>query len=84
MPMYTLATIPIIRKVDGNIMQTWYADDASTVGLVKKVQEWWDKLSFIGPKFGSFTNASKMWLVTKKAHLAKAIATFADTGIKVT
>ena len=88
MPMYALAMhcpkIALIRKDDGNIVQTWYADDVSAVGQVEHVREWWDKLSSTGPKFGYFANASKKWLVTKKAHFGKATAEFADTSMKVT
>ncbi len=32
MPFYAIATVPLIRKLDSNIHQVWYADDAAGVG----------------------------------------------------
>ena len=37
MPMYALATIPLIKKVAADVKQIWYADDASAGGSVKRV-----------------------------------------------
>ena len=37
MPMYALATIPLIQKVAADVQQIWYVDDASAGGSVKKV-----------------------------------------------
>ena len=34
MPMYGLATIPVIRKLDGLCEQIWYADDSAAIGTV--------------------------------------------------
>ena len=83
MPMYALATIPLIRKDDGNIMLIWYADDTSAVGLVKMYDNGATSSPPLVPKFVYFANALKMWLVTKQAHLAKATSAFADMDIKV-
>ena len=79
MPMYALATIPLIEKIDGNAKQVWYADDASVVGSIRHLTEWWDKLSTVGPNFGYHANAMKTWLVTKKDHLASATTYFLPT-----
>ena len=87
MPMYALATIPLIRKLKDNVndvSQVWFADDASGAGKVHRLREWWDQLNTLGPKFGYFTNPSKTWLVTKEDHLSAASAAFADTDVKVT
>ena len=84
MSMYALATIPLIKRVSGNVTQVWCADDASGVGSLNHLQEWWDKISSIGPNFGYFANASKSWLVTKEDHFSKATAAFADTDVKIT
>ena len=65
MPMYGLATIPIIRKLDGLCKQVWYADDSSAIGTIGQLHDWWNKLAAIGPAFGYFPNPSKTWLVTK-------------------
>ena len=61
MPMYALATIPLIKKLHGNYMykQVWYADDAAAVGRIVDLRDWWDRISTSGPGFGYFPNASK-------------------------
>lgn len=62
MPMYAMATIPLIKKLKdkvNDINQVWYADDASEGGKIKRLREWWDQLNAIGPKFGYFPNVSK-------------------------
>ena len=79
-----MQTIPLIKRVSGNVTQIWYAHGTSGVGSVDHLCEWWGKLSFIGPNFGCFANASKLWLRTKEDHSSKATATFADTDVKIT
>ena len=62
MPMYALATIPLIRKLKdfvNNVNQTWYADDTSGSGKISKLHKWWDHLITIGTHFGYFAKASK-------------------------
>ena len=69
MPMYALATIPLIRNLKdsmSDVNQVWYADDASGAGKITRLREWWDQLNSFGPKYGYFTNICKTWLVTKK------------------
>ena len=83
MPMYAIATIPLINKLHCNVddvKQAWYANDASAAGKITRLREWWSHLSSHDPKFGYYANANKTWLVTKGKHLAAATASFADTG----
>ena len=45
MSMYTLATIPLIKKLKEKVEkvnQVWYADDASVTGDINYLREWWD------------------------------------------
>ena len=77
MPMYILATIPLIkRKLCQNlndVSQVWYADDASAAGKILGLRSWWSQLASLGPKYGYFANAAKTWLITKgKPHLEAA------------
>ena len=65
MPMYGLATIPIINTLDGICKQVWYADDSTAIGTIEQLHSWWRKLVEIGPSFGYFPNPAKTWLVTK-------------------
>ncbi len=48
-PMYALATLPLIRKLP-DIQQVWYADAAS--GESSDLWGWWDKLLSTGPAYG--------------------------------
>ena len=84
MPMYALATIPLIRELDRHCKQIWYVDDAAAVGRIEDLQVWWDKLNTLGPQYGYFPNPSKTWLVTKESLRATATRIFASTGVKVT
>ena len=84
MPMYALATIPLIKKLAGNHRQIWYADDAAAVGKIVDLREWWGRLSTLGPSFGYFPNASKTWLVTKEGLQDTADSIFSNTGVNVT
>ena len=84
MPMYALATIPLIKKLEGNNKQVWYADDSAGVGKIPDLRTWWDKLVTEGPGYGYFANPSKTWLITKEGHHANAISTFAGTGVNIT
>ena len=67
-PMYALATIPLIKKLNcylGDVSQVWYADDASAAGKIDRLRKWWSELASQGPKFGYFPSATETWLVTK-------------------
>lgn len=84
MPMYALATIPLIRELIGTCKQFWYADDAAVVGKLTDLRDWWDRLVTLGPQYGYFPNPSKTWLVTKDGLCDTANSIFASTGVKVT
>ena len=49
MAMYALATIPLIQSLKSKILQIWYADDASAVGKIASLRNWWNRLSLLGP-----------------------------------
>ena len=86
MPMYALATIPLISRVGESlsIVQVWYADDASAAGNLLSIRSWWDNVVSHGPAFGYYANGSKTWLVTKESHLDKAREIFLDTQVRIT
>ena len=85
MAMYAIRTIPIICQLSHeNIVQVWYADDASAGGRLQSIQTWWDKLVQHGPAYGYFPNASKSWLIVKDAKLSEAHAVFQGSGIPIT
>ena len=87
MPMYALATIPLIRKLHSlqdDVSQVWYADDALAAGKLSRLHDWWSHIAAIGPKYGYFANPIKTCLITKEKHLATATTLFANTGVQVT
>ena len=84
MPMYAVATLPLIRKLPRSVRQTWYADDATALGAITNLRTWWDDLVTSGPGYGYFPNASKTWLVTKTDFHSEATVIFGDTNVDIT
>ena len=83
MPFYAMATILLIRKLQGNSKQVWYADDAAAIGKITDLRAWWNGLVAKGPGYGYFANSAKTWLVTKEEHHANATSIFASTGVEI-
>ncbi len=86
MPMYALATIPLINQLDkcADLKQVWYADDATATGSLLSTHQWWNHLVSAGPVFGYLANASKTWLLTKKEHLDQARSLFQGSQVNIT
>ena len=85
MPMYTLATVPLIRSLPDSVTQVWYADDATALGTVSHLRAWWDAISEKGKKYGYFANPMKTWLVTRNHSVARAaMQAFESTNINIT
>ncbi len=82
MPMYAIATIPLIRTLPKSVTQIWYADDATGLGTITGLRDCWDNLTNLGPGFGYHANSAKMWLVTKYSY--PSVAAFAGTNVNVT
>ena len=61
MPMYALATLPLISQlgVSEDLVQVWYADDAVAAGSLESLRKWWDYLTTQGPTFGYFAMPEK-------------------------
>ena len=72
MPMYALATVPLIKGLTSTVKQTWYTDDAAATGKIASLQTWWDEISRLGPSYGYYANGSKTWLVTKEEFKLEA------------
>ena len=84
MPMYALGVLPLIDCISGDLMQVWYADDATACGNLSEIRLWWDKLLQFGPDFGYFPNPSKTCLVVKESFYDAAVELFQDSGISIT
>lgn len=84
MAMYALGTLPLILKLQNDVTQAWYADDATAGGEITGLRRWWEKLEAIGPQYGYHPNPNKTWLVVKPEHLPAAEEQFQETGVKIT
>ena len=45
MPVYALATIPLIHQLRSKVsdtVQIWYAEDVVTASKLSSLQKWWD------------------------------------------
>ena len=84
MAMYAIATVPLIYRLQQQVTQVWFADDAKAGGRLLDLRDWWDRLVSCGEDYGYSANASKTWLVVKPEHLAEAKVIFADSGVQIT
>lgn len=39
MPMYAVATVPLINRLSGRVHQVWYADDATATGTIDHLRD---------------------------------------------
>jgi len=86
MAYYALAMMPLINKLAAlcpGAAQQWFADDDAATGKVTSLRDYWDAVSFHGPRYGYHPNARKTLLLVKPEKKAEADATFRDTGVKV-
>jgi hypothetical protein len=83
MIMYAIGTLPMICRMKEDVIQAWYADDASAGGALATLRKWWDKLVKIGEQYGYYPNASKTWLIVKEEHANAAEDHFRHTGIRM-
>ena len=84
MAMYAIGTLPLIHKLQADVTQAWYADDASAGGKTSDLRVWWDSLVSSGPHFGYNPNPHKTWLVVKPEHLPAAEEHFRGSGVNIT
>ena len=85
MAMYAIGSLPLIHKLqgEGDVTQTWYADDASAGGRTPDLRVWWDSLVSWGPHYGYNPNPGKTWLVTKPEHFPAAEEHFLGSGVNI-
>ena len=83
MAMYTIGILPLIHRLDQQVKQVWYANDASAGGSLHHLHSWWNQLLRCGPEYGYFANAAKTWLIVKQEHLPLATELFADSGVQI-
>ena len=89
MAFYALGLQPLTRDLSSktdtkSCRQMWYADDATAIGKLKGMKDWWDTLCAMGPGYGYYPKPSKTVLIIKNPQLKKAAQdTFQGTGIKI-
>ena len=87
MAMFSLAMVPLIIKLmeqSESTVQAWFADDATGVGSLQNLKQWWDGLSTIGPLFGYYPNAAKTCLVVRDEQEEVARQIFDNTDVVIT
>ena len=84
MAMYTIATVPLINRLQQEVTQVWFADGATAGGKLLDLRGWWDQLVECGNEYGYSANASNTWLVVKPEHLTRAMEIFADSEVQIT
>ncbi len=84
MAMYAIGTLPLIHRLDQQVTQVWYADDATAGGRLHHLHSWWNQLLSCGPEYGYHAHASKTWLVVKPELLPLASDIFANSGVNIT
>ena len=86
MVMYAVASIPLIRELSSipNIRQLWYADDATGMGPLRGLRQWWDRIKELGVYYGYWPNAIKSTLLVKKDQLEEARELFRGTDVMIT
>ena len=83
--MYALGRLTLIRQAAcADTVQSWFADDSSAAGRLRRLRRWWDVLTERGRAFGYLVNAKKSVLVIKEECLLEARNLFQNTGIKIT
>ena len=85
MSFYAISLQLLITHLSGcsNVKLYWFADDATGVGLVEELKEWWDVLNDVGTAIGYLPNAKKCWLITKPDKEETARKVFAGTAVNV-
>ena len=92
MAAYAVAVIPLILMIleitksysEGTSKAAAYAHDLNAAGCIPGLKYWWDQLCELGPKFGYFPQASKLWLIIKPKVEGKAKTIFQGSGVKIT
>ena len=72
MAMYRIGTLPLILQLRENVMQCWYAADATAGGNLLHIRAWCEKVASLGPQYRYHPNPTKTCLIVKPEHLQDA------------
>jgi len=87
MGIYAVAVTPLIQRLARDcpeVTQSWYADDDSAAGRVRRLLQYWENIKEYGPRYGYYPNSRKTILLVKEAFLEEATELFRETGIEIT
>ena len=70
-----------IKEQQHNTKEAAYADDFTVAG---KIKEYWDVLTYLGPKYGDFPKAKKSYLIVKNQHVNLANEVFQHSNVQIT
>ena len=86
MPLYGLASLPLIGKLNNECTldrHQWYADDSAAGATFDNLQKYFDLLKVYGPSYGYTPQPHKCVLVTSERNLSSAKSKFERYGMKV-
>ena len=88
MAFYGLSTKPILellQKQVPEVLQVWFADDATGAGKLEALKLWWDGIQKEGLRYGYFVKPSKSWIVLKdQTKLEQCQEIFKESPIQIT
>ena len=87
MGMYAVAITPLIhqlRQSKPDMLQVWFADDATAAGSLDSLLKWWIHLQSIGTLYGYYPSAPKTHLIVKPELFESASSIFEGTSIQIT
>ena len=86
MPLYGLASLPLIRKLNIECKldrHLWYADDSGAGATFDDLEKYFELLKVYGPSYGYTPQPHKCILVTSDRNLSSAKSKFERYGMKV-
>ena len=82
-----IAVTPLInhlRRTQPDILQVWFADDATAAGQLAPLLQWWKLLLSQGSLYGYNPNAIKTYLIVKPQFLDSATTLFQGSNVQIT
>ena len=61
-----------------------FLDDVSVAGSLNRIEDYWDKLTALGPKYGYLPKPMKFYLTVKENKLMKVQKLFANSRVNIT
>ena len=87
MPFYAISTVQILQILRfsvSDVKQVWLADDATVVGSLKSLKNWWTNMVNERDRFGYYVNDKKSGLIVKnQTQLETANNLFTNTKISI-